>query len=219
MTSAEPSLLLAVGSLILGLAASVCWTLTRYLITAAHEGSHALFNSATGGRIVDLRLHRQGGGHVDTLAGSLFLTAVSGYLGPSLFGLVGATMLAHGITPDAVLWTCLVLLIIILVQVKNPFGFFIVGLYGTLFFLLARYGSPGVRALGAYTLIWFLLLGGVIHTALGNLRAGDSVNLRKATYIPVGFWGAFWWLATLAALIYGGGVLFGIIDPVFRREP
>ncbi len=37
MTSAEPSLLLAVGSLILGLAASVLWTLTRYLIIAAHE--------------------------------------------------------------------------------------------------------------------------------------------------------------------------------------
>ncbi|MFI5838270.1 M50 family metallopeptidase [Catenuloplanes sp. NPDC051500] len=213
MTSAEPSLLLAVGSLILGLAASVLWTLTRYLITAAHEGSHALFGSVSGGRVDSVRLHPDSSGLTVTISGSLFLTAVSGYLGPSLFGLAGATMLAHGIRPDAVLWTCLVLLIVVFIQLKNVFGLFIVGLYGTFFFLLVRYGSPGLRALGAYTLIWFLLLGGVIHTAMGDLKNGDSVNLRKATMIPVGFWGGFWWLSTMAALIYGGGILLGLIAP------
>ncbi|GAB7047197.1 M50 family metallopeptidase [Catenuloplanes indicus] len=219
MTSAEPSLLLAVGSLILGLAASVLWTLTRYLIIAAHEGGHALFGSVTGGEVESMRLNPDSSGLTVTINGNAFLTSVSGYLGPSLFGLVGATMLAHGLSPDAVLWTCVVLLIITFVQMRNFFGFFIVGLYGTLFFLLARHGSPGVRALSAYTLVWFLLLGGVIHTALSNLKAGDSTNLRKMTMIPAGFWGAFWWLATLAALVYGAGVLLGFIDPVFQRAP
>ncbi len=37
--------------------------------------------------------------------------------------------------------------------------------------------------------------------------------------IPTSLWRAIWWLASMAALIYGGGVLFGLIDPVFRRAP
>lgn len=44
-----------------------------------------------------IRLHPDSSGLTVTINGSpFFLTSVSGYLGPSLFGLAGATMLAHG---------------------------------------------------------------------------------------------------------------------------
>lgn len=213
MTSAEPSLLLAVGSLILGLAASVLWTITGHLILIAHEGSHALFGSLTGGPVTSMTLRMNGNGLTQVRAPNKLLFWVSGYLGPSLFGLTGATALAHGANPEAVLWVAFILMVLTFIQVRNFFGFFIVSLYGALFFVLARYGAPDVRALSAYTLVWFLLLGGVLQNALTKIRIGDASDLKSLTMLPIGFWTMLWWMANTAALIYGGGVLLRLIAP------
>jgi hypothetical protein len=60
-----------------------------------------------------------------------------------------------------------------------------------------------------------------LHTVQDNRKStgwsGDAGHLRKMTKVPRGFWSLLWWLATLAALIYGGGVLLGVIDPLLGR--
>ncbi|WP_033340363.1 M50 family metallopeptidase [Catenuloplanes japonicus] len=217
MTSAEPSLLLAVGSLILGLAASILWTITGHLITIAHEGSHALVASATGWSVDHIRVEARQDGYTEFKESSVgFLAALSGYAGPSLFGIAGATLLANGVSPETMLWISFACLVIIFVQMKHVFSLFITALWGVVIFLLVREGSPGVRALAAYTLVWFLLLGGVVQTFVynaGGRRSDDSRVLKDMTKVPMGFWCALWCMAAVAALVYGGGVLLRFIAP------
>lgn len=224
MTSTEPSLLLAVGSLILGLAASLIYAITGHLITLTHEGSHALFGSATGWTVSHVMVNARQEGATQFTTDTGFLPTLFGYAGPSIFGIAGATLLVNGVSPEAVLWISVVCLVLLFIQMRtsNIFGLFIAAFWATIFFVIVREGSPGIRALAAYTWIWFLLLGGVVHTFrrnAGGRRSLDSDILRDLTMVPSGFWCSLWCLVTLAALVYGGGILFGLIDPVLQRAP
>ncbi len=149
-----------------------------------------------------------------------FLAALSGYAGPSAFGIAGATLLVNGVTPEAVLWTSFVLLAVIFVRMNSHLGIFVTALWGAIFFLVVRHGSPDVRALAAYTWIWFLLIGGVVHTFrrnFGGNRSADSGFLRDLTKVPQALWCLLWCLATAAALVYGGGIIFHLVDPPLAR--
>ena len=217
MTAAPPTALV-VGTLFLGLIASLFWPLTQHLITMAHEGSHAMIGSATGGKVTSMTLNRDGTAVTNLAGANLFLSALAGYVGPSLFGILAATMLGHGVSPDVVLWASLVLLVVIFLQVRNVFGWLAVVVAGFLFFMVGHYGTPTGRTVFVYTWVWFLLLGGFVHTVQYNVRSlgwsADAGILRDLTKLPRGLWGLLWWLATLVALAYGGGLLLGVIDPV-----
>jgi peptidase M50B-like protein len=218
MNPAPPATLLIVGTFFLGLIASLLWPLTKHLITMTHEGAHAMMGSLTGGQVVSVKMNRDGTGETVWQGTNGFLATLAGYAGPSVFGLAGATMLAHGVQPDLVLWVSFILIAIVFLQMRNVFGFLAVFAAGFLFYLVVRYGTVGGRTVFAYAWVWFLLLGGFIHTVQYNLRrngwSADAVSLRDMTNLPRGFWGMLWWLVTLAALVYGGGVLLGLIDPL-----
>jgi hypothetical protein len=216
--AAEPSMLLIVGGFFIGLAASVFWPVTRYLITIAHEGGHVVAGAATGGKIVSVTVNADGTGLTKaTLKPNRFLFWLVGYVGPSLFGILGATILVNGMDPDVILWLSFALLVLIFFQIRNLFGWFAVIIGGLTFFMVARYGTPIGRTVLAYSWVWFLLIGGFLHTVQSNRKSvgwsADAASLRDFTKLPRGFWGLLWWLATLAALVYGGGILFGEIDP------
>lgn len=218
MTADAPSTALIIGTFFLGLLTALFWPLTQHAITIAHEGSHALVGSMSGRKVDSVKLHANGSGVTGLLgAGRPVVSALFGYVGPSLFGILGAIGLMKGLSPDIVLWVSFGCLVVLLFQVRNFFGVFAVVLTGGLFFLVGRYGTGGGRTVFAYTWVWFLLLGGFLHTALDNLRSvgwsGDATSLREITKLPKGFFGLLWWLATLAALIYGAGLLVGAIDP------
>jgi hypothetical protein len=221
VASAEQSTGLVVGTLFLGLGASVFWPLTQHLITMAHEGTHAMFGSLTGGRVKEVTMSPDGSGRTLVAGGSVFLWRLVGYVGPSLFGLVAATMLVHRAAPELVLWSSIALMVVIALQIRNLFGWVAVTVAGLLFYLVIHYGSATGRLVFAYTWTWFLLLGGFLHTAQTNMKytgwSGDGALLRGMTGLPKGFWGLLWWLATLAALVYGGAVLFGAIAAPFSQ--
>src|SRR3712207_6243079 len=85
---------------------STLFPYTTLFRTIAHEGGHALFGWLLGRSIKSITLARDMGGlTVSTGAGAigLFVTAVAGYLGPSVFGFAGAMMLVHDFQPRAVL--------------------------------------------------------------------------------------------------------------------
>jgi hypothetical protein len=218
MSTGEPSTALVLGTLLLGLLTSVFWPLSRYLITMAHEGSHAFAGSAAGGRVDSVTFKADGTGLTGITGANAFITAMAGYVGPSLFGILGATLLAHGVHPDVILWVSLALMVLILLQMTNVFGFLAVVVFGFLTFMVAHYGTPLGRAVTAYTWIWFLLIGGVVQTVQTNLKktgwSGDGKLLRDMTKLPSGFWGVLWWLATLAAFGYGAALLLGLVEPV-----
>jgi hypothetical protein len=216
VTATEPSTGLVAGTLLLGLLASIFWPVTRYLITITHEGTHAFVGSMTGGSVVSVAVNADSTGLTKLKIRNPFIATLAGYAGPSLFGIVGAIVLARGAEPDAVLWVSIVMLALILVQMRNLFGVFAVVVAGFALVMVVRNASPGVREVFAYTLVWFLLLGGVIGAVFRNRKSvgwsADAGGLREMTRLPKGFWGMLWWLATLAALVYGGGILFGAID-------
>lgn len=219
---APPSTQLIVGTLFLGLLASLFWPLTRHLIVMVHEGSHATMGSVTGGRVTSVTMRANGTGLTKVLSPNRFLFFLIGYVGPSLFGIVGASVLAYGVPPVAVIWVSLALFVVLFLQVRNLFGWLAILIAGFFFFLVAWYGTREGRTVFAYTWIWFLLFGGFIHTVAHNVTmVGWSVDaglLRDLTKLPRGLWGMLWWLATLAALVYGGGILLGAIDPLLLHR-
>lgn len=222
----RPSLVLVIGTGLLALLAMVAlWGISKHTITIAHEGGHAMFASGTGGRVHSVKLERTGDGvtrSADASKTAGIFVSLAGYLGPSLFGLLGALLLSQGKTV-AVLWLTLAFLVLMLLQIANVFGFLSVIATGAVVYLVARYASSGVQTVFAYTWIWFLLMGGTksvveLHAArrVGSRtgkpdKGSDAVVLRQSTRVPAPLWVGFFFLATLAALFFGGAILFGMV--------
>jgi len=203
-------------------AAVPLWRITTHAITIAHEGGHAMFGSLTGLFVKKVRVDRGGGGStayrqekwsvLQTLAAGL-----AGYLGPSIFGLAGAWMLVRGISPRSILLMTLVLLAVLLVMVRNVFGFVAVPATGALVWTVAMRASADVQLVFTYIWIWFLLMGGTrqIPELYGNWKNGgepDTGSLAQATGLSDAFFVALFWLGSMVALVYGGVLL--LTNPV-----
>ncbi len=130
----------------------------------------------------------------------------AGYLGPSLFGLAAACLVAlDEITMTLVL--ALACLVIMLIFIRNFFGVISVVLNGALVFLVLRYGTPAAQTVAACILSWFLLFSGVRWVLMHGTGATDAINLAKATRIPEFVWVIVWLAITVAALWAGGHLL------------
>jgi len=215
---ADPGMAWTTG-LVAFVAAVPLWRYTTHAITIAHEGGHAMFGSLTGLLIKQIRIDADGGGStqfnkkikdlsfVQTVAAGL-----AGYLGPSMFGLAGAWMLVHGIAPRAVLLMTLVMLAMILLMVRNVFGFIAVPFTGAIVWAVAMRSSEPVQLVFAHFWVWFLLIGGfrqIPDLYWGWKQGGepDTGALADKTYLSSAFFVALFWLASAAALVYGGVLL------------
>lgn len=203
----------------------VLWPLASFAITIAHEGGHAFTASLMGSDVkfieVNSRQNSIRGLTKFTEAGPLgdFLTKLAGYIGPSIFGLIGTLLLVADKVVD-VLWLSLFFLLLALVQMRNLLGAFAVVVTGGLIVLTLRYMSGAVQAFLTYVWIWFLLLGGFGHViALQRSRAQgpdtgtDAYDLRRSTHLPASLFSGFFWLFSLLSLLYGGVLLLGIAHP------
>src|ERR1700761_9155765 len=97
-----------IGLLVLVLVAvPFMWSVFGHVGTMAHEGAHALVAAVLGIELLGVVLHRDNTGgtltRVARAAFRSFLVTLSGYLGPSLFGLAAAKLIATGHV-IAVLW-------------------------------------------------------------------------------------------------------------------
>lgn len=203
----------------------VLWPLASFAITIAHEGGHAFTASLMGGEVTSIevngRRNSTRGRTVRSELGPLgnFLTKLAGYLGPSVFGLIGTLLLVAGKVVD-VLWLSLFFLVLALVQMRNLLGAFAVVVTGGLIVLTLRYLGGTVQAFLTYVWIWFLLLGGFAHViglqrirAQGSDTGSDAYNLRLSTHLPASLFSGFFWLFSLLSLLYGGVLLLGIAHP------
>jgi hypothetical protein len=225
-TRDRPSLVLVIGTGLLALLAMVAlWEIFKHSITIAHEGGHAVFASGTGGKVHSVKLERSGGGatrSADASKTAGVFVSLAGYLGPSLFGLLGALLLSQS-KITAVLWLTLAFLVLMLLQIANFFGFLSVVATGVVVYLVTRYAPSGVQTVFAYTWIWFLLMGGtkaVVELQAARTTArkagkpdkeSDAFQLRESTKVPAPLWVGFFFLATLAALFFGGAILLGMV--------
>lgn len=182
----------------------------KHIGVIAHEGAHAITGRSVGREVRSVKLNSDATGETFTLGPEKGLrrviTSFAGYLGPSLFGLGAAGLIALGYS-RVVLGLALLFLIIIIFQVRNLFGVVSVLANGALLVLVIRYGSAKLQDGAAYCLTWLLLLSGVGHVLTDGSKAGDAVTLRKITHIPRIVWFTLWLVITVAALVAGARML------------
>ena len=170
-----PNLLVYVTALVafIAVAVPVLWRICRNVITIAHEGGHALVAVLCGRRLQSIRLRSDTSGLTITKGKprgfGAILTLAVGYITPSLVGIVGAYLLAtHHIR--VTLWVSIGLLLVILVMIRNLYGFVAVIATGAAVFAVSWWASSQVQAAFAYT-------GGVVSAhrrRAPGVRAGAS---------------------------------------------
>jgi hypothetical protein len=182
----------------------------RHIGVIAHEGAHAIAGRSVGRKVRSVDLNGNATGETVTLGPEksmrLVITGFAGYLGPSLFGLGAAILIALGYN-RAVLGLTLLFLVILLFRVRNLFGVISVLANGALIVLVVRYGSAKLQDGAAYCLSWLLLLSGVAHVISHGSNAGDAFILRDITHIPRFVWFTLWLVITVAALVAGARML------------
>ena len=137
------------------------WPVVRHAVTLVHEGGHALAALVSGRRLHGVRLHsdssgltvsrgpRRGLGAVVTLA--------AGYPAPALLGLACAAAVSRGYVL-AVLVVLPVALVLLLLQVRNFFGLWVVLVVGVTLVGAAWYLPDVWQQAFAHAVTWFLLL-------------------------------------------------------------
>jgi hypothetical protein len=183
----------------------VTWVFVRYFDAMAHEGSHGVMGSLSGGRIAGIWLKlKNADGETKSVGmqgkGVAFLFI--GYVGPSAFGLAAAKLISLGYSV-AVLWLALILLVLLLAFVRNIFGIVVIVIAGYVIYVFARYGSVSHETMAAYGIAWLLLLAGVRTVLVHWDGAYDARELGKRTEIRPVVFARFWLVGTLFALFLG----------------
>lgn len=208
IANAQPStpmwVVICTGLIAVGLVSTSA--LMRWLTLASHEGAHAVvadfttklesveINNSTG------ETQRAKGGYPGKLAFQFV-----GYIGPSLFGLLGAVLLDSN-RPIAALWLAIALLAALLWNTINPFGILVIALLVGLLLLIAWNTSVATQTFIAYLLVWSLLVSGFHHLWTLGLGA-DHDTLRGLTWIPANFWRFLHLVLSGVALFFGGQMM------------
>ncbi|MFI6496177.1 M50 family metallopeptidase [Nonomuraea typhae] len=192
------------------------WHLTRGLVTIAHEGGHALMALLTRRKLEGIRLHSDTSGVTLTrgrpTGPGMVLTALAGYVAPSLLGLAGAWLTDQG-RITLLIWTVLLFLVCMLLLIRNLYGALILLATGGALFALSMYAPDEVQQAVAYMAVWFLLFGGVrpiIELQRKRRRRqaanSDADQLARLTVLPGGFY-VFFFLVVAGASVVGGAYL------------
>jgi hypothetical protein len=188
------------------------WELTVHVIVIAHEGAHAAVAMLLGGVPMSITFDENGNG-LTRYRGGAVLPRMAGYYGPSLFGLLGAALLVHG-TATAVLWIFMLLLAVLLIIIRSVFSFLIVAGLGALLYVTVAYGSGAAQMVVACSLVWILLVGGVIQAFEHFRGGGDYVLLKQEIgIIPRFFWAVLSVLVACVCLVVSAAWLLGFVKP------
>ncbi|WP_209647968.1 M50 family metallopeptidase [Kibdelosporangium banguiense] len=190
------------------------WLLARNVVTIVHEAGHALAAVLVGRRLAGIRLHSDTSG-VTVSRGKprgpgMVLTALAGYVAPSLVGLGLAGLMAGG-RITLLLWVLTALMLAVLVMIRNVYGVVSVLATGAVLVVVSLVTSPEVQAAFASLITWFLLFGGVrpvwelqSKRRRGRARDSDADQLARLTGAPGLFWVAMFFLISLGATFLGG---------------
>lgn len=189
------------------------WSITRHVVTIAHEAAHGLAAFLCGRRLHGIRLHSDTSG-LTVSAGrttglGMIVTAAAGYFGPCLLGLAAAALLAHH-RAVGLLWALLILLALLLIQVRNWFGLWSILISATVVFGVSWWLAPQAQSAFAYMLTWFLLLAAprpvvelLAHRRGRGTGRSDADQLARLTFLPAIVWVGLFFVATMGAMAVG----------------
>jgi Peptidase M50B-like len=195
----------------------VVWLYTRMLVTITHEGAHGVAAVLTGRRLQGIRLHSDTSG-LTVSSGrptgpGMVMTLLAGYLGPALVGLgaVGLLIAGHSL---GLLWLFVILLALLLLQIRNFYGFVVVVGCAVVLILVSWY-LPGTMQSGlAYVLTWTLLLASpkpVVELIRQRRRQrtpqSDADQLARLTHVPASLWAVGLLIVNCAGLVLGAVLL------------
>ena len=212
----EPERWIVIATAILALASVVLsppWRVARNVVTIAHEGGHALVALLSGRQLTGIRLHSDTSG-VTVSRGrptgiGMILTVFSGYVAPSVIGLLGILMLmSDRIT--ALLWLSIVVLAAMLLMIRNIYGVVSIVVTGAIVFGVSWFTPSEVQAAFAYLFTWFLLFAGVrpVFELQSQRRRSpsphsDADQLARLTGVPGTLWVGVFLLVNLAVTALG----------------
>lgn len=205
------------------------WRVTRHLVTVAHEGGHAVAAVLSGRRLTGIRLHSDTSGLTVSRGRprgpGMVATLLAGYTGPALVGLGAAALLSTG-RAVALLWAVLLLLALLLLQIRNLFGLWVVLVCGAAVFAVTWWVDPEWQFAVALTLTWFLLLGApravleLVASRRSGPRTSDPDQLARLTRVPAPVWVGVLLTVTLVAAVGGVALLLpDVLDAVRSTLP
>lgn len=224
MTAASPvpdrGTVLITGAIALVAAAwPAAWRVSRHIVTLVHEGSHGAVALLCGRRLAGIRLHSDSSGLTVSKGrprgAGMVATFFAGYAGPAVVGLAAAWVLGTG-HAAAVLWGVLVVLALMLLQIRNLYGLWVVLAFGLALGAVTWWLNPGAQSTAAHVLTWFLMLaapravwGMQVERARGRGAASDADQLARITVLPALVWVLVFLAVTLGSLGLGASLLLG----------
>ncbi|MFI7587595.1 M50 family metallopeptidase [Spongisporangium articulatum] len=193
------------------------WHVLRHVVTIVHEAGHALVAVMVGRRLTGIRLHSDTSG-VTVSSGrptgpGMVLTAAAGYPAPGVLGLGLAVLIAADLT-TAMLWACIVLLVLMLVNIRNAFGALSVLATAAATGAVIWWATPWVSAVYGASICWLLLVGGVRATVelqrtrrRSRSRSSDADQLARLTGVGGLFWVLVFWVVGVGCLVSAGWLL------------
>jgi hypothetical protein len=193
------------------------WRPLMLLSTLAHELGHGLAAVLVGGDFVSLQVFADGSGvavtaHTGGRAASA-LIAAGGLVGPALVA-CGLFFFARtaGRARAALGSLAAVLLLVVALVVRNPFGVVYVLVLSALLAALVRFGSARIARFGLVFLAIQLsvsvfsrsdyLFTRVARTGAGNMPS-DAAQIAEALLLPYWMWGGLCGLVSLVVLALG----------------
>ena len=197
------------------------WPYTRMLVTITHEGAHGVAALLTGRRLQGIRLHSDTSGLTVSSGRSggpgMVTMLLAGYLGPAVVGLgaVGLLLAGHSL---GLLWLFVILLALLLVQIRNFYGFALVVGCAVVLIFVSWYLPATMQSGLAYVLTWTLLLSApkpvlelIRQRRAGRASHSDADQLARLTRIPASLWAAGFLVVNCAGLVLGTVLLLPVL--------
>ncbi|MDQ4052300.1 MAG: M50 family metallopeptidase [Actinomycetota bacterium] len=193
------------------------WSVARHLLTIVHEGGHAAAALVSGRRLAGIRLHADTSGLTVSKGRSrgpgMVATAFAGYPAPAVVGL-GVAFLVSLERDLLALWAGLLVLSLLLLQIRNFYGLYIMLVAAVLLVGVTWWGSPEVQGVAAWGLASFLLLGApraVVELQVARRRSrgrtSDADVLARITPLPATVWVGVMLLLTVGCAAAGALLL------------
>ena len=200
-TSGALTIPLLVGSLVVGALLVLLpgtWHTVRHAVTVVHEGGHGVAAVVSGRRLTGIRLHSDTSGLTVSkgprTGPGMVLTLLAGYTAPALAALGAAWMLSRGYSAG-LLWALLLVLALMLIQIRNWFGLWVILVGAAIVVGVTWLASPEWQLVFGHVLMVVLALGALrasieLQASRRRTRSGqsDADQLARLTHVPGLLW-------------------------------